>query len=250
MIDPKPKNSETATILVAGATGATGQQLVAQLLQAGAHVRAIVRTPESLTDSIRNHRNLTIIRASILDIDPARMAQHVNGCSAVISCLGHNLNFKGLFGAPRQLCTNATRNLCRAIDANVPDEPVRFILMNTVAVKNPDSDARRTFTERSLQALLRVALPPHRDNENAATYLRQQIGNNSAHIEWCAVRPDTLINADVSDYVIQQSPVTNLLSGRPTSRANVAQFMVALTQGKTLWQEWKFRMPVVMNALD
>jgi len=39
------------------------------------------------------------------------MAQHVAGCDAVASCLGHNLTFKRLFGKPRRLVTDAVRRL-------------------------------------------------------------------------------------------------------------------------------------------
>ena len=96
--------------------------------------------------------------------------------------------------------------------------------------------------------MLHWFLPPHRDNETAAEYLHEEIAENNTHIEWCCVRPDSLINADISSYEIVQSPMTGIFSGRPTSRANVAHFMEALIESTTLWSEWKFRMPVIMNA--
>ncbi len=39
------------------------------------------------------------------------------------------------------------------------------------------------------------------------------MGRNNKHIEWCIVRPDTLINADVSPYYIKESPKPNAALG-------------------------------------
>ena len=71
---------------------------------------------------------------------------------------------------------------------------------------------------------------------------------DNKHIEWCIVRPDTLINADVSPYDIKESPSTAILNGRPTSRSNVAHFMTELIEKTEIWSTWKFRMPVIMNS--
>lgn len=243
-------NSVATTTLVVGATGATGSILLEQLLLAGSQVRAIVRSPEKLKDEVRNHPNLKIIRASILDISDAEMREHVRGCGAVVSCLGHVMDLKGVFGAPKLLCTDAVRHLCRAIEGNAPADPVRFILMNTVGAANPDIDARRTLSDRVVLALLRRAIPPHRDNERAQQFLHQNVGTSNQYIEWCAVRPDSLANSETSQYEILPSPVTGIFSGRPTARANVAHFMAKLVSGTALWDQWKFRTPVIMNAIE
>ncbi len=71
------------TILVVGASGATGRLLVKQLLNRGLNVKVIVRLPDKLPDDIRNHDNLSVIHASVLDLSDAEIAQHVNGCDAV-----------------------------------------------------------------------------------------------------------------------------------------------------------------------
>ena len=97
--------NETMTVLVLGATGATGRLLVRQLLDRGLKVKAIVRSPDGIPDSLRQHESLSLIRASVLDLSDTEMAEHVAGCEAVASCLGHNLTFKGIFGQPRRLVT-------------------------------------------------------------------------------------------------------------------------------------------------
>ena len=126
------------TILVAGATGATGRLLVEQLLNHGHTVKVIVRSPDSLPANLKNHDRLIVIHANILDLSEADMARHLNGCDAVASCLGHTISLKGMFGPPRRLVTDATRLLCNGIHANKPEKPVKFVLMNTTANRNRD----------------------------------------------------------------------------------------------------------------
>lgn len=153
-----------------------------------------------------------------------------------------------MFGQPRKLCTDAVRRLGNAVEETNPAQPVKLILMNTVGVRNPDGDPKRTLGERALLSVLRRTIPPQKDNETAAEHLRLTLGENNPHIQWAIVRPDTLINADVSAYDIEPTPTTGIFTGRPTTRANVAHFMVALTENAELWAQWKFKMPVIMNA--
>ena len=94
-------------ILVVGASGATGRLLVQILLQKDVKVVAIVRDSASLTNIVGPHLNLQIVEAEILKISENDLAQHLQECDAVLSCLGHNLTFKGMFGHPRRLVTDA-----------------------------------------------------------------------------------------------------------------------------------------------
>jgi len=71
-----------------------------------------------------NHENTSIIEASVLDLSDADMQRHAEGCDALASCLGHNLTFKGMFGQPRRLVTDAARRLCSAVKANKPEQAV------------------------------------------------------------------------------------------------------------------------------
>ena len=121
------------TILVVGASGATGRLLVEQLLNHGHDVRAIVRSPERFSELVQNHDHLSVTGAALLDLTEKEMARHVAGCDAVASCLGHNPALKGIFGQPRSLVTEATKRLCAAIRDNKPENKIRFVLMNTIA---------------------------------------------------------------------------------------------------------------------
>jgi hypothetical protein len=236
------------TILVVGATGMTGRLLVEQLLGNNYQVRVIARSALKLSANVLNNPNTTVIEASVLDLTDEELAKYVKNCAAVVSCLGHTMDLKGMFGEPKSLCTDATRRLCDAIEVVAAPEATQFILMNTVGVQNPELGEIRTWYERGLLFLLRHCLPAHRDNETAAEYLNRGVGKCNKYIEWCSVRPDTLINAEISPYEISESPTTGIFTGRPTSRSNVARFMTELIGSSELWNRWKFKMPVIMNC--
>ena len=236
------------TILVVGASGATGIRLVEELLNRGQNVKVIVRSPDRLPDTIKNHEGLTVISASVLDLSDKEMEQHVAGCNAVASCLGHNLTFKGMFGKPRRLVTEATRRLCIAIKANKSEASTKYVLMNTVANRNRDLNESNPFAQKCIIVLLRLLLPPHPDNEQAAEYLRTVIGQNDNAIEWTAVRPSTLIDEEsASEIEVYPSPTKSILKDGQISRINVGHFMADLITNNDIWNKWKGQMPAIYN---
>ncbi|GJL92670.1 NAD(P)-dependent oxidoreductase [Hyphococcus sp.] len=237
------------TILVVGASGATGRLLVDQLLARGETVRVIVRSADNLSAAARLNEKLSIINASLLELPDADLARHVKGCSAIASCLGHNMTFKGMFGPPRALVTDAARRLCAAVKANAPDRPVKYVLMCSSGVRNRDLDEPVSFTQKIVIGLLRALLPPHADNENAAEFLRSEIGPNDPAIGWAAVRPDGLIDETaVSAHDAHPSPTRSaIFDAGETSRINVAHFMAELITGDAVWARWRGRMPVIYN---
>ena len=240
------------TTLVVGATGATGRLLVEQLLKRGQKVRVIVRSPEKLPESLKHHDHLSVIQASILELSDAELAQHVKGCDAVASCLGHTPSLKGMYGPPRRLVTDATRRLCNAIRTNQPAAPVKYVLMNTAGNRNRDLDERVSLGHRLVVGLFRLLLPPQVDNERAADYLRTKVGQDDGTIEWAAVRPDSLIDRDeVTEYEVHPSPTRSaLFDPGSTSRINVAHFMARLITEDDTWDRWKGQMPVIYNKVS
>ena len=237
------------TILVAGASGATGRQLIQQLLIQGHNVKAVARSPKKLPESWKSNEHIEIISASLLDLSDKEMMELTLGCQAIASCLGHNLNLKGIYGQPRNLVTDATRRLCNAIETNKPDSPIKFVLMNTTGNRNVDLNEPISFAQKCVIGLLRLLLPPHVDNEKAADYLRTQIGKNNQFIEWAVVRPDSLIDEDkITNYEIHPSPIRSaIFNAGKTSRINVGHFMTSLIGENDLWNKWKGQMPVIYN---
>lgn len=235
--------------LVLGASGATGRLLVNILLQKDIEVIAIVRNANSLTNIDSSHPNLQIVEAEISEISEKDLAQYLKGCEAVLSCLGHNLTFKGMFGHPKRLVTDAVKKVVKTIESINTNNKIKFILMNTTGNSNRDISEKPPYSQRLVVSLLRLLLPPHVDNENAADFLRLHIGQNNNRIEWVVVRPDGLINEDqVSPYDINVSPIRNaIFDAGSTSRINVANFMSELAVNIALWNEWKGKMPVIYN---
>lgn len=237
------------TILVIGASGATGQLLVEQLLISGQKVKAIVRSTKRLPEALREDPNLSLIEASISELSDSEIARYVDGCDAVASCLGHNMTFQGLFGRPRRLVTDAIRRLCNAIQLGHPKFPIKFVLMNTTGNRNRDLNEPISFAQKCVIGLLRCLLPPHADNEEAADYLRAKISQNDRMIEWVAVRPDSLVDDEfVSDYELHASPIRSaIFDAGKTSRINVAHFMSHLITDEKVWKKWTGQMPVIYN---
>lgn len=238
------------SILVVGATGATGRLLVEQLIERGQRVTVIVRSAEGLSKRACASDRLTIVTGSLLELSSSELTSRVDECSAVASCLGHSPNLRGVFGPPRRLVTDAARKLCDAIVASQRQTPIRLVLMNSAGVRNRDEREPIGLAQRAVIGLLRMALPPHADNEQAADYLRVQIGPAHEQIEWAVVRPDTLVNHDcVSAYETHRSPTRSaIFNPGKTSRVNVAHFMAELMTDDATWRRWKGRMPVIYNA--
>lgn len=240
------------TVLVVGASGATGRQLIEQLLIQGHSIKAVVRSPQKLPESWKSNERLKIISATLLDLSDKEMMELTLDCHAIASCLGHNISWKGIYGQPRKLVTDATRRLCNAIVANKPENPVKYVLMNTTGNSNRDLNEPISFAQKCVIGLLRLLLPPHVDNEKAADYLRTQVGQNNQFVEWVAVRPDGLINDDVvTEYDTHTSPTRSaIFNAGKVSRINVAHFMATLINDAQLWNKWKGQMPVIYSKMS
>jgi putative NADH-flavin reductase len=240
------------TTLLFGASGATGRLLVEQLLASGEKVKIIVRSTSNIPENWNLDEKITIIKKDISEINVEEMSNHIEGCHAVASCLGHNLTWKGIYGKPRKLVTETVKLICDSIQRTAPKTPFKFVLMNTAGNINRDLSEPVSFGERIIINLLRLLLPPHPDNEKAADYLRLKVGQNNSHIEWVAVRPDNLINEEkVTQYTVHKSPSRSaLFNPGKTSRINVGHFMASLILDSDLWNMWKGQMPVIYNNTD
>jgi nucleoside-diphosphate-sugar epimerase len=110
-------------MLVIGATGSTGRELVRQALEKGHQVTAFVRKPKKLKVE---HPNLRIVQGNVLHYTSVEAA--MQGQSVVVSALGH----KRLFW-PTKILSHGTRNIMRAMKTcRVP----RFICESSLGVGN------------------------------------------------------------------------------------------------------------------
>lgn len=235
-------------VLVLGATGATGRLVVKQLLDSKVNVKTVVRKESRLSSEVINNELVEMVTGNISEFDLNKNLELINDCDSVVCCLGHNISFKGLFGRPRMLVSDSIKNICNVIERGYKKK-VKLILMSTTGNMDRRINENYSIKDKVVVSLLKLILPPHKDNIEAATYLADVIGENNSKIDWIAVRPDALINEEnVSEYEIIQSPKRSpVFNAGKTSRINVAHFMVEILKNDELWSEWKFRMPVIYN---
>ncbi|MDD7913729.1 NAD(P)H-binding protein [Polaribacter ponticola] len=96
-------------ILVVGASGATGMHVVEQLLKKGHKIKIVVRSISKLPENWIYNCDIRITIASILELSKEEINLLVKDCDAVVSCLGHNLTWKGVYGQPRMLVKDAVK---------------------------------------------------------------------------------------------------------------------------------------------
>lgn len=284
------------TVLVVGASGNTGKHVVKKLLHQGHVVKVIVRSQERMMDALSPptltpsdnvdgtddtttkkelssddntlpKERLIVTEKSLLDMTTDDLKSHVSDADAVVSCLGHNLSFQGIWRDSYTLVTDAVKRLTQAMilassssSSSVEGEtknnksnqkPKKFILMGSDGVAHPDDD-ERSFSDRIILAIIRALIPPHSDNEMAAEYLINEL-NSTSHptLEWVIVRPTDLIDDDGSttdQYTLYKKPVGSLFGGGVATRSNVASYMVDLLTKDDLWTQWKYQTPVVHDA--
>lgn len=110
-------------LAIFGATGRTGQLLVAQAIEAGHAVNALARTPSKF--SIQ-HENLKVIAGDILT--PAHVDATVQGTDVVLSALGPTSN------KPTFTISQGMRHI---LDAMQKHNVARIILATGAGVRDP-----------------------------------------------------------------------------------------------------------------
>lgn len=232
--------------LVLGASGATGKLVVSQLLERNISTRIVVRESAAVAHNILENKNIEIAKGNIDSFSTDKFRELMLDCDSVVCCLGHNISFKGLFGKPHKLVVNAVKKITEAA-ASFKDTK-KFILMSTTAYTNKNLGEKNTFREELILSLLKILLPPHKDNVLAGDHLVYEVGE-SDKIEWIAVRPDSLFDEESnSKYEIYEKIIRSpIFNAGMTSRINVAHFIVDLFVDKSLWEIWKYKTPVIYN---
>ncbi|MCA0987357.1 NAD(P)-binding oxidoreductase [Guptibacillus algicola] len=233
-------------VLVIGASGATGAHVVRQLIKRQTRTRILIRETAVLSNDLQENPLVEIVKGNINDLGNSELSDLVRDCHVVISCLGHNVSFKGMFLKPHLLVYDAIKRISEKIKEN-ESRKVKLILMSTTGYTNSVNREKNSLGEKIILSSLKLLLPPHRDNVKAANYLLT-VGQDE-QIEWVAVRPDTLINEEKeSAYDLCESPVRSpLFNAGKTSRINVGHFMAELATNDSLWNDWKCKTPVIYN---
>jgi uncharacterized protein YbjT (DUF2867 family) len=195
--------SRSMNLLIVGATGGTGRQLVSQALERGHRVTALVRRPPRA----EGRPGLTTIVGNVLD--PASLDRAVRGQEAVVSALGH----KRWLG-PSRILSEGTRNLVAAMGRH----GVRRLVCETAL---GISDAWWQLGLYYTLFVRPVILPFYfRDK------VRQEAVIRASDLEWTIVRPGVLTNGPKRGRYRHGPRVGHWLWTVRISRADVAAFML------------------------
>ena len=190
-------------LLVFGATGGTGRELVKQALEQGHEVTAYARSPDKLGDL--THSSLRVVRGDVLD--PAAVEKAVAGHGAVLCAVGA--------GAGRTtLREEGTRNIVRAMQkAGVR----RLVCQSSMGVG--DSRANLGFLTKYVivPVFLRHAFADHE---------RQEAVVKESTLDWTIVRPPHLKDGPRTGTYRHGFPTTDTGIQGKISRADVADFML------------------------
>jgi putative NADH-flavin reductase len=191
-------------LLIIGATGGTGRELVQQALAQGHHVTAMVRTPSKMDTQ---HPNLRVLRGDVMDYNSVELA--MLGQEAVLSALGHTHFF-----GPSRILSEGTRNILKAMKSC---RVRRFVCESSLGVG--DAVGRLGLPATLLFAPSLLAFYLH-------DRVRQEELIARSEADWIIVRPPVLTNRPARARYRHGPDVGNYIVGNTISRADVADFML------------------------
>ncbi|NNF19174.1 MAG: SDR family oxidoreductase [Flavobacteriaceae bacterium] len=191
-------------ILIIGATGKTGKQLVQQGLEQGHTVSALCRNPGKLKI---NHPRLRVLQGNVLEA--SSLVSAVEGQEAVISALGHKR-----FILPSNILSEGSINLIRIMEAQQVN---RLICITSLGI----ADSRyRLGLYYTLFVIPVILFFYFRDKEKQEMAIRQ------SKLEWTIVRPGQLTNGKQRAVYKTGPGLGHALFTRMVSRATVAAFIL------------------------
>ncbi|GFR92691.1 flavin reductase (NADPH)-like [Elysia marginata] len=198
-------------VLIVGATGPTGQELVKQALTSGHTVTVLARRPDKLSVPQPTGDSLKVIPGEVLKLDDVKGA--LTGCDAVISALGGKA---GVFTS----CDVYTKSLDVILKAMKELEVKRFIACTSWGTKD-DPELPYLFRWVFKPSILRNVLANMEVMED--TLLKEE------EINWTVVKPPRLMDGPLTGV----APLTmegQLVRGLPgkvhIDRSDLAKFML------------------------
>ncbi|CAF0864568.1 unnamed protein product [Brachionus calyciflorus] len=198
-------------IALFGATGNTGLQVAAQLLQRGDEVTALVRNPDKLT-SLASNEKLKIVKCNILNAE--EVATHIEGHDAVLSALG----VAGLTLFKISFYMDSMKSIVEAMrKANL-----KRLICVTSFYSKPD-----TIYPTMYKLVMRPMLGRHLDNMNE---MEEYLFKECQDIDFTIVRPTRLTDTPLADAEVKVNEDAYFFPDFSTRgaipRANVAKFML------------------------
>jgi putative NADH-flavin reductase len=191
-------------VLIVGATGGTGRQLVEQALERGFVVTALARDPSAFRVE---HPRFRAIRGDVLDYSSIEAA--VGGQDAVLSALGHKRFF-----SPTHILSEGTGNVLRAMETH---RVQRFVCETALGVGSGAGRMGLYYTF----FVIPFILPFYFWDKT-----RQEQLIAASRIDWVVVRPGALTNGPKRGRYRHGAKVGSFLWTVRISRADVAAFML------------------------
>jgi len=191
-------------LLIIGATGGTGQELVKQALEQGHRVTAFVRNPDKFKIK---HSRLSVEKGDVLDyasVDKVVRDQHI-----VLCALGHKKWF-----VKTTILSEGTKNLINAMEKYGVK---RFICETTLGIGNTRGKMGLYY---SLFVIPVIIYSYFRDKERQERYIRE------SDLNWVIVRPGQLTNGKRTGKYRHGKNIGNRITTVSISRADVADFML------------------------
>lgn len=190
-------------VLIIGATGPTGQQIVQQALAQGHEVTALVRSPEKFE---MQHDHLHVIQGDVLNPDSLQAA--MSDQQGVISSLGSKLSFK-----PMTLLSDGTKNLIQAMEQQGVR---RFVCITGMGAGDSKGHGGFVYDKLILPLVLKEV---YKDKD------RQEAAIRDSNLDWIIVRPAQLTNGTATGNYRVFTDLNNVTGGK-ISRADTADFVL------------------------
>ena len=188
-------------LVIFGATGSIGRQLVEQALAQGHGVTALARNPVKLD---LKHPNLKVFQGDVMDF--AAVEKAVQGQEAVLCALGA--------GRKGTIRSEGTRHIVQAMEkAGVR----RFICQTTLGVGDSQGNLNFFWKRIMFGMILREAFKDHVNQEN---YIKQ------SRLDWTIVRPAAFTDGKRTGVYRHGFTARDKALTLKISRADVADFML------------------------
>ena len=200
-------------ILVFGAAGRTGRQVVEQALSHGNEVTAFIRATQLSTE----HPALEVVRGDVLDFESVRVA--VAGHDAVISTLGTGVG--GGHGEPEKTLSAGIANVIHAMTL----EGVPRLCAESAAGTFARRDKRLSFRFRAMIATTLKAVYDELEE--------MELRIMASDLEWTIIRPVGLTDGPLTGVYRISLEGDVLPDATAISRADVAALMLKAVSGDT-----------------
>ncbi len=213
MTAPDSTAQPTLTLVVLGASGATGQLLVSQALEQGHHVTALARHPAAIG---ARHPQLHVVAFDVLT-PTVDLAPVVAAADAVLSALGSR---------ERRPTTVYSAGVARVATAMAQQGVRRLLCISSDGIAVP---AGVPWAQRVVMAQIIQRLYRHQYDDMA----RMERYLTRSTLDWTVMRAPRLIDGPPTGHT-RVSLGAPILDGGSLRRADLAQFMIdAVTKPET-----------------